>query len=215
MFFKYTLRNWLMGVVSPLFDFAESVKLISHSYGWRKNGFVVPLPNLLKRSIILREALAHQANTLVETGTFLGDTPWFLRKKIAKIYTIEVHQPLADLAKRRFRSWSNIEVLNGDSGTQLALVVPKLKGNVLFWLDGHYSEGITGKSFEDCPVIREFDAITQHCSANWLILIDDARDFGSDPAYPTTDQLKAYFTAKGLKVELTVANDIIKIQRLT
>ena len=204
MYFKYSIRNFLIGLFPWPFELAENAKLFFHASKWRKNGFNVPLPNILKRSILLRELLAHKADVFVETGTFLGDTPWFLRKKVSKIITFEVHPPLAELATKRFRNSNNIRVIQGDSGLMLAEIVPSLNGRVLFWLDGHYSRGITGMSFEECPIFRELDAIVLHCKADWLILIDDARDFGAHAEYPSVEQIESYFQNHNLPVTIKV-----------
>ena len=175
MYLKYSIRNSLIRLFPKAFELAENAKLFFHASKWRNSGLTVPLPNIVKRAILLRELQGHGADVFVETGTFLGDTPWFLRKKVKQIITIEVHPPLADLATKRFRNSKNIKVIQGDSGSVLAEVVPSLKGKVRFWLDGHYSRGITGMSFEECPIFRELDAIRLGCSADWLLLIDDAR----------------------------------------
>ena len=213
MYFKYSIRNFFIGLFPKPFELAENAKLFFHASKWRKRGFTVPLPNILKRSILLRELLAHRADVFVETGTFLGDTPWFLRKKVSKIVTFEVHPPLAELAIRRFKNSPNIQVIHGDSGAVLSESVAELNGRVLFWLDGHYSRGITGMSFEECPIFRELDAIRLHCKADLLILIDDARDFGAHPEYPSVGQIEEYFQKHNLPVTIGVENDIIRVQR--
>jgi len=214
MYFKYSIRNFFIGLFPWPFELAENAKLFFHASKWRKNGFNVPLPNILKRSILLRELLAHKADVFVETGTFLGDTPWFLRKRVSKIITLEVHPPLAELATKRFRNSKNIKVIPGDSGSILAEIAASLEGKVLFWLDGHYSRGITGMSFEECPIFRELDAIRLGCKADWLILIDDARDFGAYPEYPSISQLSEYFRKYNIAVEINVENDIIRVRRV-
>ena len=43
-----------------------------------------------------------------------------------------------------------------------------------------------------------------------VILIDDARNFGSDPAYPTLEELKSFIHSNG-KYSFVVKDDIIRI----
>jgi hypothetical protein len=60
-------------------------------------------------------------------------------------------------------------------------IMPTLEGNVLFWLDGHYSEGITARGDEDCPVLYElFHIFSQRWFIEGVVLIDDARLFDGD-----------------------------------
>jgi hypothetical protein len=58
-------------------------------------------------------------------------------------------------------------------------LLPKLKGKINFWLDGHYSGGLTHKGPKDCPLKEELLAIESNIS-NYdyvIILIDDVRCF--------------------------------------
>src|SRR5262245_20655003 len=82
----------------------------------------------------------------VESGTFRGDTtaqqvPWF-----SAIITIEIDPALAAAARERFKNEPSIAVLQGDSAEVLATlcdISPKLREPVLFYLNRHWSGGIT------------------------------------------------------------------------
>jgi hypothetical protein len=59
-----------------------------------------------------------------------------------------------------------------------------MSGAVNFWLDGHYSGGITHQGPTDCPICAELEAIEKNLShfAAVTVLIDDIRCF--DPSIP-------------------------------
>lgn len=87
--------------------------------------------------------------------------------------------PVADIyfqqAKDRFKSYANVELLHGDSGSLMPLVLSKLTTPALFWLDGHYSGGLTEQVECDTPVSAELQEIlTSQCKSR-VILVDDIR----------------------------------------
>jgi len=81
----------------------------------------------------------------------------------------------------------------------------------LFWLDGHYSGGDTARGDSDTPVNEELRAIFQPGGPAHIVLIDDARCFGTHPAYPTVEHIKQLVQKlrPGWRVE--VAGDSIRI----
>jgi hypothetical protein len=208
---RYRLRHATIAWFPWLFNTVESAKLFIQSFRWRKSGLSFPLPGLIKRAMLLQEVVDFGANTFVETGTHVGDTLWFLRNKLTKLYSIEVHPPLFELSKARFKNDSKVELLLGDSGDLLPKVCKQLQGRVVFWLDGHYSGDGTGRGDGDSPILKELAAIVESCKVPWLVLIDDARLFGTDPAYPSVPQMRRYFVDSQVDVELSVAMDVIRI----
>ncbi len=189
----------------------EMSQLISAAARWRRDGWFVPVPHFIRRAMLLSHARAASAEIFVETGTYKGGTTWCLLGEFRRIQTIEVVPGLASLAKERFRKFSHVTVIEGDSATVLPGICSKLDGPCLFYLDGHYSGGITGMGSEECPVIRELEAVFTHTRVPYRIVIDDARLFGSDPAYPdlqtVTDLVKKHRQSMQVRVE----NDAILI----
>jgi hypothetical protein len=178
---------------------------------WHHAGWELPLPNLLKRSILVRYARLHQLTALVETGTYLGDTPWALRKTFAEIHTIELSPVLGRLAKERFRRLAHIRVHEGDSATLLPELLNDLKRPTLFWLDGHFSGGITTQGETNTPICDEVLAIAKRCAVRFVVLVDDARSFGLEPGYPSLDQFTKQVTAWLPGAAISIENDIIAI----
>jgi hypothetical protein len=161
--------------------------------------------------MILAETRRIKATVLVETGAYLGDTPWFFRNKLKHIYSIEVQPQLASLVTKRFRRWSNVTIVHGDSGSALDKILPRIKDVAVFWLDGHFSDGITGKGKKSCPLLDELDSIFRLCTVRYTILIDDFRLLGNDPAYPSVQELISFATIHGHIVHWE--NDIIRLEK--
>jgi hypothetical protein len=178
---------------------------------WRQNGWESPLPNLLKHSILVRYARLHQLTALVETGTYLGDTPWELRKTFAEIHTIELSPILCRLAKERFKRLAHILVHEGDSARKLPELLKHLTRPTLFWLDGHFSGGITAQGKVSAPIADEVSAIAKQCPVRFVLLIDDARSFGSEVGYPSLDQFREKISGWLPGAIVSVENDIIAI----
>jgi len=100
------------------------------------------------------------------------------RRRFKRIYTIELSEQLAAEAARRLASYSHVQVLQGDSGHVLPEVVGQLNEPAVFWLDAHYSGGMTARGPTECPLEREVRAIALGGRADHVILIDDARLMG-------------------------------------
>ena len=212
--YSISLRNALHSIAPNFADRMESRSAIEQ---YRRliaeKGFQVPLPQFIKRSIIKKIILEHNCHALVETGTYLGDTPWALRNDLEAIYSIELSADLAALAQRRFKHYPKVEIVVGDSGQKLRDIVPRLKSKTLFWLDGHYSAGFTAQGKVDCPIFDELETILRNCSVSWVILIDDARCFGVDRDYPSISELSTYIKNRCSDASIVVENDIIRVSR--
>lgn len=127
------------------------------------------------------------------------------------IYSIELSKELYELAERRFAGDARIKLIQGDSGVELGKLVDKLEQPALFWLDGHYSAGVTAKGEKDTPVFEELTHIFNSRHEGNVIIIDDARCFGTDPAYPSFTELSAFIKNKMPGAKIEVKNDGIRI----
>jgi hypothetical protein len=176
-------------------------------------GWYVPLPPLLKRAFLQGIVRDAGVTTFVETGTYLGDTTWWFRRMFSEIHTVEVDPFLHAQAVRRFSRCRHITAHLGDSAHVLPRIVPGMSGRTLYWLDGHYSAGITGTGVSHCPVVQELEAIYGLSTVPCVIVIDDARCFGADPAYPTINQCRELVaTLSGGRDVVSVENDMIVIR---
>lgn len=180
---------------------------------WINEGKPLPPPHLFKQEVIRNYQRNFSLNILVETGTYYGDMIYSQRKIFREIYSIELSKYFFELAKVRFKGYDYIKLFNGDSKEKLQEIVLILKEAALFWLDAHWSGGITAKLDEsETPVLGELKSISGFSFCNKsVILIDDARCFNGSNGYPTINELvnicREYFPLHNLKVE----NDIIQI----
>ena len=177
---------------------------------WKKNGRPSPPPHIVKQMAIEEYQQKFNTKILVETGTYLGDMVEAQRDRFDKIYSVELSKKLFQRAVKRFKTYSHINILNGDSGIVLNKLLPGIDTPALFWLDGHYSGGITAKGSKECPVPEELEAILKSDLPH-IILIDDARLFDGTHDYPTLDEIKQLYKKSNRDHSLTVKDDIIRL----
>jgi hypothetical protein len=177
---------------------------------WRRNGSSGPPPHIIKQKEIAAYQSRYNIHTLVETGTYLGDMVEAMKHRFKRIYSIELSTELFEMAKQRFLKDENITILQGDSGKVLPIILKQLNEPAIFWLDGHYSAGITAKGEKDCPIFEEIDAILIQPEAGHVILVDDARCFTGEGDYPTIDALTAYILSKSPGYKADVKYDMIR-----
>lgn len=177
---------------------------------WNKNGCPVPPPHIVKQMTIQEYQDKYQYKILVETGTYLGDMVEAQKKRFRKIYSIELGIDLFDKATKRFKNDKNVTIVQGDSGKVLPDIMLKLNEPAIFWLDGHYSAGITARGDKDCPIFEELDAIFSKKNFEHILLIDDARCFIGEDDYPTIEELTNYVRSKNEKYQVDVKHDTIR-----
>jgi hypothetical protein len=100
--------------------------------------------------------------------------------------------------------------VQGDSGKKLPELLNGKYRRALFWLDGHYSSGVTARSEVDTPIIVELEAILGHPIKQHVILIDDARRFDGTNNYPHLDDLLRIIREDGSYIA-EVSIDIIRL----
>ena len=170
-----------------------------------------------KRAVIKQYADEFQLKTLIETGTFLGDTVEFFKTKFKKVISIELSEELATKAIKRFENDDNVTIIKGDSGVELSHILKGVSEPFLFWLDGHYSHScnvngnfiVTGKGDLDTPIEQELRSILSTAPKH-VILIDDARCFNGEGDYPSIKLIKKIFLKSGKKYKVVIENDIIR-----
>ena len=204
-------RNRIIAWFPWLSKISEIVQLLQAAIRWRNAGWFVPVPHFVRRAMLISQSRAIEAEIFIETGTYKGGTTWCLLDEFRQIHTIEIVSDLASLARERFRKFPKVTVIQGDSAAVLPELCGSLSGPCLFYLDGHYSGGITGKGESDCPVMTELQAIFDHTPHPFRIVIDDARLFGADPAYPDLKTIRRFLAAKTPLMQASVENDAIII----
>ena len=170
-----------------------------------------PLPAILKQRLVRSFLARHHLRVLVETGTFYAAMVDACLDCCDRIFTIELQDDLSRRAQRRFRAFPQVTVLHGDSAERIEDVLAQLSGPALFWLDAHYSEGITARAKKDTPVLAELEQILNHptMAKGHIILIDDARGFDGTRDYPTLTAVEQMAVEHGLRFH--VADDVIRM----
>jgi len=194
-----------------LLEFIQTQKGI---YDWSKRDFSENSPQQVKQKVFLKYGI--KDSVWVETGTYLGTTTRYLCDFFPHVYSIEPEPRLFESAKKRFEG-KNVTLFNDVSEKIFPSLLPKLKGNINFWLDGHYSEGITFKGSKDCPVEDELIEIEKNFNNfdQLCILIDDVRCFlpnnNSYADYPSIDYLVDW--ARRMNLKWRIEHDIFIMQK--
>jgi hypothetical protein len=190
---------------TQLFHFYKSISAWGEYASWKiRNVPGAGAPHLVKQRMIAEFASRFNLETLVETGTNYAHMLYVNKDRFREIYSIELDENRAQNARRKFASYSNVHVLQGDSAKVLPQLLPALKEPCLFWLDGHDFDIST-------PVKQELNAIYKHPIRDHVLLIDDARWFDGRTQYPTLEQLREKTAREYPGRTVEVKDDIIRI----
>jgi hypothetical protein len=83
--------------------------------------------------------------------------------------------------------------------------IESVGGNILYWLDGHYSGEGTAIGESVSPIHRELGIIRERYRKGDCILIDDARMFTGDDGYPPISEV--FEVLKGIDPAFDVSID--------
>jgi hypothetical protein len=141
-----------------------------------------------KRRLLRETAERHGLRVLVETGTYMGETAWALRRTFDRVETIELEPTLARLARIRFARTPTVHTHEGDSASVLPRILESLDEPALFWLDAHPSTDRTARG-GPIPLLAELAAIARHPVDGHVVLVDDLRFLGTN-GYPSREQIE-------------------------
>ncbi len=149
----------------------------------------------------------------VETGTYFGETTIWASEYFANVITIEIDHEIRQTAFFNARERNNIQFIVGDSGVELKNISSSLTGKTIYWLDGHWCQGVN-KLSDECPIISELSSIL--AKEDDIVLIDDARFFmGVVPIphdhdkWPRIDQILSLLKVKYPLHDVLVESDVI------
>ena len=207
------LKAWLRqtSLYHPVRNWLRTLKHGRELRRWERRGRPVPPPHIVKQRTIRSLADRFGLKILVETGTYYGDMIEAMQRRFNQIYSIELSRELSERAAKRFRGVRHVRIIQGDSGIELGKLVGQLDQPALFYLDGHYSGGTTAKGDANTPVYKELAHIFNARGRGHVIVIDDARCFGTDPAYPSIDQLKEFVGSQLPDARIEIEDDSIRI----
>jgi hypothetical protein len=187
------------------------MRMVPSILSWLKSGCTANAPHPVKMMVIESYLDRFAVTNFVETGTYLGETLGYIAgKNGVKCISIELSPELHQQACQKFNRHQNVTLLEGDSGERLPEVLEKITTPTVFWLDGHYSSGITAQADHDTPISAELEAILKHPIKDHIILIDDARCFDGTNNYPYLDDLIEVIRVNG-GYTTEVSTDIIRI----
>lgn len=172
---------------------------------WATANFSSPAPNFVKWNVLLRWG---GKETWIETGTYLGETTGQLAHLARVVYSVEPEELLFKNAIEKFRSIKNVTILNGSSETVLPNLLEALSQqevvDVSFWLDGHYSAGVTYLGKDETPIVAELNCISDSILrfSKITIFVDDVRQFSAtddtEGVYPSLSYLVSFADSHGL-----------------
>ncbi|MBN1679267.1 MAG: hypothetical protein JW966_03185 [Anaerolineae bacterium] len=180
---------------------------------WHAAGRTGAPPHLFKQRVVKQYARQFGLKTLVETGTHLGEMVNATKRTFDRIYTIELSEDRCREASQRFARFPHITVIQGSSDVMLPGVLAEISTPCLFWLDAHYSGGITVRGDKDTPIVEELRTILVHPVGDHVILIDDAREFVGKNDYPAIAELEALIHSVRPEFTLDARDDIIRIHK--
>jgi len=160
---------------------------------WRLGNFSFHNPHsLTKFRQIKSVARRAGAQCLIESGTYWGHTTKRCAPLFQKIVTIEIDKSLAEQATRFLKNNANVEVLQGDVIDSLPGILDRQDfKNVLVYLDGHFSGGITGRGATDEPACDAIEILSKYRDKLSAIIVDDFREFGRPGAPKKSDLIEA------------------------
>ena len=200
---------------TPLYDSLRNLVIrrreLKQLADWERNGRPIPPPHIVKQQTLKTFSKRYGLKILVETGTYYGDMVEAMKDVFNQLYSIELSTELYKKAKKRFKGEKHIELICGDSGLELMNLMSKIDQPTLFWLDGHYSAGVTAKGEKDTPIYEELNHILNSTDKGHVIIIDDARCFGADPNYPSIKELCDFIKSKRANLDIVIQDDCIRV----
>jgi len=203
------IKKAIISFPQPLRRFLLELIYLGQTFIWLVKGKPAPPPHPIKIRTILKYAQRLKIKNLIETGTYLGETVLATKGYFQKIYSIELGRKLYLLAKKTFADDKNVKIIYGDSARVLPRIVKKINQPCVFWLDAHFSGGITAKGASKTPLLEELKIISRSKTKNHLILIDDAKDFTGKNGYPKFNELRKFIQKEFPKLRFKVENNIM------
>ncbi len=175
----------------PFLRIVRDLKAVSMYPLWVAQQKAAPDNHLHKVNRLKKIGKRYKCQTVIETGTFYGQTVNALRNTFDKVMSVEVYAPLYEYNEKQFSGIDNVKIFFGSSSQHLKDMLAQAEGKVLYWLDGHYSGQGTGMDAIECPIIEELTLIRSSNRTDDCILIDDKRLFGRDKDYPSLEQVRS------------------------
>jgi hypothetical protein len=177
---------------------------------WLQSGCTGVAPHTVKMMVVRSYLERFKIDQFVETGTYLGETLAYIATTGVHCTSVELSPDLYGAACKRFNGYKNVKLVQGDSGQRLPEILKEINKPILFWLDGHYSSGVTSRAESNTPISTELNTILSHPIKQHVILIDDARCFDGTNDYPHLNDMLRVIREDGSYCA-EVSTDIIRL----
>lgn len=140
----------------------------------------------------------------VETGTATGQTSLWAAEHFKNVVTVEFMDDLYASAVENLWSCPSVRVLHGDSCVWVERIFANIKEPAIWFLDAHNVNRTDGlMPPEETPIMKEIEQIIY--SRSEVIVIDDLRLFGTEPGYPSVDDIAELVESR--QYQLSVFNN--------
>lgn len=173
-----------------------------------RGGYPLP-PQSVKLAVIRHSIPNPHPHVFVETGTYFGDTVAAIKDMYSNVISIEVDEALYKKACIRFAADKNVHIVHGDCARELPAILASLNEPAVFWLDGHYSGGETGKGEIEDPILISLKQIAASPIRGHVIFIDDARTFDGREGHPDISEVLNCIKKIDSRYIIRVQSDII------
>jgi hypothetical protein len=172
---------------------------------WARTGRPIPAPPRVKAEFVKEYGRVYRSRTLVETGTYLGDTMEYAQAHFDRLFSIELDREFHETARRRLEPFKNVALIQGDSGALLGPLLEEIDERCLLWLDAHWG-------WQSTAIKQELDAMREHVRKyRDVVLIDDARGFLGANGYPTIDEIFEWTESKLPGYHCTLQDDVFRL----
>jgi hypothetical protein len=176
---------------------------------WLISGAVPPDNHVYKTNRIKAVGRKFRCESFIETGTFFGQTVAAVYPYFKKTFSVELSPELHRGNEASFQHIPGVKIFCGDSSTMLGKMITESTGRIVYWLDGHYSGGVTAHGAAITPIFEELATIKQHQRLADCILIDDLRLFNGRDGYPPIEEVKACIAKLSPNYEISIDRDCL------
>lgn len=151
---------------------------------WLESGSPIPAPDYARTKLILELANDFEIKVFVETGTLVGSRVGAVKDFFSEVHSVELSESLYNRCLNSFREERNVHLYNGDSGELLSSIIEGINESCIYFLDAHYSGGLTAKGNKDSALSDELKAILPRLSKyDDVILVDDTYNLSDHNGY--------------------------------
>jgi hypothetical protein len=204
----HSLRSLLKQ--TPLYAGFKQLGHYPDYWWWKLRGEPRRIPHIIKQRTVREYAQAFGLTILIETGTYYGEMIAAVAHGFRRIYSVELDPRLAQRARERFRKYSHVEIIEGDSQSVVPKLLQQINQPCLFWLDAGYC-GWGGGIGNPNRLGSELSAILADKIRDHVILMDDADGIRDEAGSPILPQVIASIESDypGRRVE--VGHNILRI----